>query len=82
MITAEIIKIQKRASRYGGFFFLVCFKDLEGNSYISYIYPKMRNYNRWKKVLSTGTTLSGLRTVKGRRNIIDADSRFTKVEGK
>ena len=79
-MTCEIIKIQKKSSKYGGHFFLVCFKDLEGNSYISYIYPKMRNYKRWRKVLSTGTTLSGLRTVRGRKNIVDADSKFNVVE--
>jgi len=79
-MTAEIIKINKRPSRYGGYFFLACFKDLEGKSYISYLYPKMRNFSRWKKVLNVGTMLSGLKTVKGRKNMIDADSRFQVVE--
>jgi len=79
-MTAEIIKIQKRPSKYGGFFYLVCFKGLNGQSYISYIYPKMRNYARWKKVLDVGITLSGLHLVKGKRNLVDADSRFVKVE--
>jgi len=80
MITATIIKIQKKPSRYGDKFYLVCFKDLEGNSYISYLYPKMRNFSRWKKVLSVGSVLSGLHTIKGRKNIIDADSRFVEVK--
>jgi len=79
-MTAKIIKIQKKSSKYGGHFFFVCFKDLEDNSYISYIYPKMRNYKRWCKVLDVGIILSGLRTVRGRKNIVDADSRFAIVE--
>ena len=78
-MTAELIKINKRPSRYGGYFYLVCFKGLDGKSYISYIYPKMRNYSRWKKVLDTGITLSGLRLVRGKKNLIDADSRFSIV---
>ena len=81
-MTAEIIKITKRPSNYGGYFYFVCFKSLDGKSYISYIYPKMRNYTRWKLVLDVGTVLSGLRTVKGRKNMIDADSRFTVVKQK
>lgn len=48
-MTVEIIKISKKQSRYGGFFYLVCFKSLEGKSYISYIYKSMRNYKRWRK---------------------------------
>lgn len=78
-MTCEIIKIQKKRSRYGGYYYLVCFKSLEGKSFISYLYPRMRNFCRWKKVLNVGTTLSGLRTVKARKNIIDADSRFAIV---
>ncbi len=79
-MTATIIKISRRPSRYGGHFFLVCFKGLNGQSYISYIYPKLRNYSRWKKVLDTGVMLSGLHCVKGKKNLIDADSRFQIVE--
>lgn len=80
IMTAEIIKINKRPSKWGGSFFYVFFKGLDGKSYYSCIYPKMRNYARWKKVLDTGVTLSGLRLVKGRKNLIDADSRFQIVE--
>jgi len=79
-MTCEIIKIQKKKSRYGKYYFLCCFKDLEGNSFITYIYESMRNYSRWKKVLNVGTTLSGLNLLKGRKNIIDADSRFSIVK--
>ena len=79
-MTVKIIKISKKRSRYGGFFYLVCFKSLEGKSLISYIYKSMRNYKRWCKVLDVGTSLSGLKLLKGRRNIIDADSKFVVVE--
>ena len=80
-MTAEIIKIQKKKSRYGGYYWLVCFKSLSGKSCISYIYERMRNYSRWKKVLNVGNILSSLKTVKGKPNIVDADSRFVLVKG-
>jgi len=76
-----IIKITKQPSRYGNFYYLVCFKSLEGKSYISYIYEKMRNFNRWKKVLKEGITLKGLKLVKGKEKLINADSRFTVLKG-
>lgn len=80
-MTAQIIKITKSKSRYGGDLFLVCFKSLTGKSYISYIAPKFRNFSRWKKVLDIGITLTGLKLSKKKPNLIDADSRF-KVVGK
>lgn len=76
---AKIIKIQKKASRYGGFFYHVFFKG-GGQSYFSYIYPKMRNFARWKKVLKVGFMLSGLRVMDKNKRLIDADSRFSVVE--
>ena len=78
-MTAEIIKISKKRSKFGGWVYLVCFKSLSGGSYISYISPKFRNFTRWKKVLDTGTTLSNLKLVKGNKKLIDADSRFSIV---
>ena len=77
---AIILKITRRRSRYGGYFYLVCFKSDTGKSYITYIYEKMRNYSRWSKVLNKGVILAGLKLVRGKRNIVDADSRFTVVE--
>jgi len=76
---ATVIKITKKPSRYGSFYYLVCFKSLAGKSYISYIYEKMRNFSRWKKVLREGVTLKGLK-LKGLK-LIDADSRFTVLKG-
>lgn len=81
-MTAQIIKITKSKSRYGGELFLVCFKSLTGKSYISYISPKFRNFARWKKVLDTGIVLSGLKLSTKKPNLIDADSRFQIVGGK
>ena len=78
---ATIIKITKKPSRYGGFYYLLCFKNLEGKSYISYIYEKMRNFSRWKKVLKEGITLKGLKLVRGKNKLIDADSRFVVLKG-
>jgi len=80
---ATIIKIQKKRSRYGGFFFYVFFKSVDNKkSYYSCLYPKMRNFLRWKKVMDVNTTLSNLRLVKGKDKLIDADSKFVKVEEK
>lgn len=79
-MTAEIVKIQKKPSRYGGFFFYAFFKGLDGKSYYTCLYPKMRNFARWKKVLDVGTTLSNLRLIKDNNKLIDADSNFKVVE--
>ena len=77
---ATIIKIQKRKSRYGGYFYYAFFKDDKGKSFYTCLYPKMRNFSRWNKILKVGVTLAGLHTVKGKAKLIDADSRFTKVD--
>ncbi len=77
---ATIIKIQKKRSRYGGYFFYAFMKGEDGKSYYTCLYQKMRNFSRWKKVLDIGTTLSNLRLVKGNPKLVDADSRFKIVE--
>ena len=76
-MTAEIIKIKSFKSRYGGNCYLVCFRSAKGKSYNSYIYPKMRNFVRWRKVLKVGIVLSGLRLKN--KKLVDADSKF-KIE--
>ncbi len=75
---ATIIKLQKKPSRYGGFFFYCFFKGDDGDSYYTCLYPKMRNFSRWKKILKVGTRLSGLKLVNKR--LVDADSRFVVVK--
>jgi len=78
---ATITKIQKKRSRYGGFFFYVFFSSADGKkSYYSCMYPKMRNFARWKKVLGIGVSLSNLKLVKGKAKLIDADSKFILIE--
>ena len=80
---ATIIKIQKKSSRYGGFFFYVFFKSVDNKkSYYSCLYPKMRNFARWKQVMDVGVTLSNLKLCKDKTNLIDADSKFQIVEEK
>jgi len=81
MITATITKIQEKESysRYKGIYYLVYFKDNSNNKMCyTYIYPKMRNFVRWKNILKEGIVLTGLEIYKGR--LINADSRFTVVE--
>lgn len=75
-----LIKLQKKASRYGGHFFYAFFKGDDGNSYYTCLYPKMRNYARWKKCLKIGTMFTNFKRVKGKEKLIDADSRFKVVE--
>lgn len=81
MVKATIIKIERKISksRYGGHYYLVCFKDDNGRSYFTYVYPKMRNFARWSKAMREGTTLKNLTLKSGR--LIDADSRFLVVKG-
>jgi hypothetical protein len=71
-MTATIISIQRKLSQYGGYYFLVSFKGENGRSYYTYIYPRMRNYNKWKPLLKEGITLTGLNLKS--KNLIDADS--------
>lgn len=77
---ATLIKLQKRRSLYGGYFYYAYFKGEDQKNYYTCLYPKKRNYSRWKKVLEIGTTFTNLRLKKG--NLIDADSRFKVVENK
>ena len=77
-MTATITKITKRKSKHGGDYYLVEFLTVKKERYITYVYTTRRNYTRWKKVLKQGMRLSGLKPLKFKRNIIDADSRFRK----
>ena len=79
---ASICRITLGSSRNGGKVYTVLFKDDTGKNFISYIYPKCRNFARWKHVLDVGTVLSNLKLWRKDRNIIDADSKFVKVEKK
>ena len=49
---ATIIKLQKKRSRYGGYFYYCFMKDEDGKSYYTCLYQKMRNFSRWKKILN------------------------------
>jgi len=77
---ATLMKLEKRPSRYGGVFYYAFFKTSDGKSVYTCLYERMRNYKRWKKVLKVGTVFSKLKLVKGKKNLVDADSRFVVVE--
>ena len=70
----RVWKIQKIPSKYGGICFLILFKDDRKETYKTWIYPKLRNFKFWIKVLNSGkgVLLKNLRTKDGR--LIDADS--------
>lgn len=72
----QILKITKQPSKYGGEFYYVFMKSIEdGSDYKTCIYPKCRNYQRWKPYLHEGIILDNLRIKYG--NLIDADSQVT-----
>ena len=82
-MVATLIKIEKKPSRFGGHFFYVFFKEVNtGKSYYSCIFPRMRNYKRWRKVMTVGLIFKGLKLLKkgNKPNLIDADSRFVVIE--
>ncbi len=75
---ATLLKIKKTPSRYGGYFYYAFFKGNDSKAYYTCLYPKMRNYIRWGKVLKEGTVFKNLKIKKG--NLIDADSKFIIVK--
>lgn len=75
---AKIVKIEKKSSKYGGFFFYAFLKTEDGKSYYTCLYPKMRNYKKWQPFMKVGITLKGLEVLKGR--LINADSRISEVK--
>lgn len=75
-MTAKIVEIQQRPSKWGGIFYHVFFKDANGKNFYTYVYPRMRNFSRWKKVLNKGTNLTDLKLMVNKNNLIDADSNF------
>lgn len=80
---ATLIKIEKRPSRYGNYFYYAFFKEVNtGKSYYTCLFPRMRNYKRWRKVMTVGLIFEGLKLLKkgNRPNLIDADSKFKIVE--
>lgn len=77
---AQITKIETKPSKYGSMMKVVFFKGTDSKSYYTYIYEKMFNAKRWKKVLKEGTVLKGLKLLKGKKNLIDADSRFIEIK--
>jgi hypothetical protein len=71
---------QQEKSHYGGEVFVVFFKTEEGKSARTWLYPKNRNFQRWRPVLDLlsrkqEAILDGVRFVGCR--LIDADSMFT-----
>ncbi len=72
---AKILKVESKASHYGGSFYYVFFKSLEnGKSFRTCVDPKLGNYRRWREVLKPGLILSNLKTKTG--TLIGADSIF------
>ena len=79
-IKAKIIKIEEKTSRCGGIFYYVFFKNTEGKSFRTCIFPRCGNYKRWQPIIEKffkndgELWLDGL-VLKG-KGLIDADSWF------
>jgi len=71
---AQITSIKPTLSKYGGKFYYVFFKNEQGESYKTCLYPNMRNFARWRSVMKQGAVLTNL-IVKSKK-LIDADSHF------
>lgn len=78
---ATLIKTEVKPSRFGGVFYYAFFSDDEGHSLYSCLYPRMRNFKNWKKYINKrNVKLDGLKLVKGKKNLIDADSPIKEVK--
>ena len=86
-ITASITFVSnKKPSRNGGYYYLVCFKTCpDSRALRSYVDPDCRNFSRWREVFAKfqegkPVTLTGL-VEKGDPNLglINADSFFEEV---
>ena len=71
---AQITKIIKTQSKYGGDCYLLSFRDSQGKSYRSWLYPACGNFRRWLDILQAGpgTIVDNLNVVG--RSLVNADS--------
>lgn len=79
MITAKTLRITKTSSKYGGSFFYLFLKGVDGKSYRTCLYPNCRNFSRWRRIIKMAENnkeiwLTGLRERK--KGLIDADSKM------
>ena len=78
LLTAQLQKVQKHPSKFGGDFYYLFFKDTTtGKTYRSCVSPSYRNWSNWRAIVENfnenqQVIVSNL-VLKG--NLIDADSR-------
>lgn len=76
-----LIKTTMRPSMLGGGFRYAFFRDEKDISFYSCLYPKMKNFKNWKKLINKhNVELKGLRLVKGKKNLVDADSPVKEIK--
>ncbi len=75
-VTAEIIRITKKPSKFGGIFYDVIFRfEQSRNCYRGCIYEDCRNFVNWRGLLNVGNILKNLDLIpKYGKLIVDADS--------
>lgn len=76
---ATLLKVDKKSSNQGGFFYYAFFKGEDGKSYRTCLYPKYGNFKRWQGIIDhIGAIIDGL---SARGSLIDADSFPKIIEG-
>lgn len=75
---ATLLKTQKEISKMGGIFYYAFFKDSDGKSYRSCLYPNFRNFKNWQTFIGKENVLLDNLTMKGR--LINADSQPVEIK--
>lgn len=73
-IKAEITKITKERSRYGGEVYAIFMKTRDGVNYKTWVDPKNRNFDRWRAVIEKGVGSKIAEIYSVRKGLINADS--------
>lgn len=73
---AILTRIEEKQSKHGGVCYLLLFRDLNGNTYKSWIYKSCNNFKNWEYIIENrklNSLLDNLRIKES--NLIDGDSR-------
>lgn len=77
---ATLLKITEKPSLTGGVFYYAFFKDVNGKSWRSCLYPKCGNFSKWRRIVDKflrdyqPIELDRLSPLRGSTTVIDADS--------
>lgn len=73
---AEILKVSKVKSRYGGDVYVLFAKTLDKGSWKIWVDPKNRNFGKWSQIIEKGQGIKveNLVVLNEKNKTIDADS--------